>query len=121
MKYLYVVMTNAVEGKDAEFNEWYDNQHIDDVLRVPGFVSAQRFRIVTDPDTGPCPQRYLSLYELETDDLPAAHKALVDAAETPVMPIDPSLDFETAAGWYYEPITERIAVKGNASPSTPKN
>ena len=34
-RYLFVVMTNSGEGKDAEFNRWYDNQHIPDVLRVP--------------------------------------------------------------------------------------
>src|SRR5690606_30008909 len=24
---LWVVLTNAVEGKEAEFNDWYDNRH----------------------------------------------------------------------------------------------
>ena len=42
-KYTFVVLTNAVEGKDDAFDEWYTNTHLGDVLAVPGFVSAQRF------------------------------------------------------------------------------
>jgi hypothetical protein len=47
-KYTFVVMTNPTAGKEAEFNEWYNTHHIPDVLdvlKVPGFVCAQRFRI----------------------------------------------------------------------------
>ena len=44
-KHVFVVFTNPVEGKDATYNDWYDNRHLPDVLDVPGFVSAQRFRL----------------------------------------------------------------------------
>ena len=44
-KYTFVVMTNASEGKEEEFNRWYNQHHIPDVLNVPGFVSGQRFRL----------------------------------------------------------------------------
>ena len=46
-KYTFVVLTNAVEGKDDAFDEWYTNTHLGDVLAVPGFVSAQRFNSPT--------------------------------------------------------------------------
>jgi hypothetical protein len=38
-KYTFVVMTNPTAGKEDEFNEWYNKQHIPDVLNVPGLVS----------------------------------------------------------------------------------
>ena len=45
-KYTFVVLTNAVEGKDDAFDEWYTNTHLGEVqLAVPGFVSAQRFKL----------------------------------------------------------------------------
>jgi hypothetical protein len=37
-----VVLTNAVEGQAAGFNEWCN---IPDMLKVPGFASAQRLRL----------------------------------------------------------------------------
>src|SRR3546814_16369245 len=39
---LYIVLTNATPGDDEQFNDWYTNTHIPDVLAVPGFVAAQR-------------------------------------------------------------------------------
>lgn len=30
-KYTFIVMTNSTAGKEAEFNEWYNQQHIPDV------------------------------------------------------------------------------------------
>lgn len=32
---------------DAEFNEIYDNEHIPTLLRVPGVLSATRYKTMT--------------------------------------------------------------------------
>ena len=56
------------EVDEAEFNDWYD-AHLDEILSIPGFVSAQRFRleqVVVDEDAG-VRYRYLALYEIEGD------------------------------------------------------
>jgi hypothetical protein len=69
-KHVFVVFTNTAEGKEAPYNDWYDNRHLPDALDVPGFVSAQCFRLSdTQRAAGPFPWRYLALYEIETDDL----------------------------------------------------
>jgi len=39
------------------FNQWYDNEHIPLRMRIPGFVSAQRYRSADN---------YLALYELQS-------------------------------------------------------
>jgi hypothetical protein len=39
------VFINPLEGRDAEFNEWYDAEHVPDVLALPGFVRAERFAV----------------------------------------------------------------------------
>jgi hypothetical protein len=103
-KYLFVVLTNAAEGRDAEFNDWYDNQHISDVLKLPGFVSAQRFNLATQP----APYSYLTLYEIETDDLAATQAALGKAAGSPAMPMSSSLDTTNIVASYYQPAGGKI-------------
>lgn len=71
-KFIQVVFANPVEGKDAEFNEWYDNVHIPDLLKVPGMLSAKRYDLheaaVYDYEGGFRPEhRYLCIYEMEGD------------------------------------------------------
>jgi hypothetical protein len=50
---------------DAAYNEWYD-AHLGEILVVPGFVSARRYRLETvKGEWTPSGHRYLSAYELE--------------------------------------------------------
>lgn len=68
--YQFVVLSNAAEGRDAEFNRWYDEVHLGEVLQVPGFVSAKRYRV--RPMGGSQPRHgYMAVYSMRTDD-PAA-------------------------------------------------
>ena len=65
---VYVVRTRPVSAaREAEFNDWYDGTHTPELLAVPGFVSARRYRRVGD-DGAP---EYLAVYEIEADDLAA--------------------------------------------------
>jgi hypothetical protein len=41
-KHVFVVFTNAVEGQEDIYNEWYTDVHLKDVPKVPGIVAAQR-------------------------------------------------------------------------------
>jgi len=85
-KYSFLVFTDAVEGREDEFNSWYDNTHLHDVLKVPGFVAARRFKLAefqrgAPPDLG----KYLAVYEIETDDLPHTLALLSKRSGTPAM------------------------------------
>jgi hypothetical protein len=40
-----LVFSNPVPGMEDEFNEWYSDRHVHEIVRVPGYVSAQRFRV----------------------------------------------------------------------------
>jgi hypothetical protein len=114
-RYTFVVLTNAVEGREDEYNEWYDNRHLPDVLAVEGFVAAQRFRLTdTDPaqDFG---HRYLALYEVETDDLDKTQLALAEAAGSEAMPLSPAFDAASSVARYFTPITDRLTAEGLAS------
>lgn len=75
-------MTNAVEGKDAEFSKWYDEVHLEEVLDTPGFVAVQRYQL-NDVQLGTNhPYKYLAIYELETDDPQSTLDALKERSPT---------------------------------------
>ncbi|GAC1401256.1 MAG: hypothetical protein NVS4B6_31900 [Mycobacterium sp.] len=73
---LFIALTNPIEGEDEAFNDWYDTQHLPEVLDVPGVVSAQRYDIadLPVPDDADLPaqlppptHRYMVIYELDND------------------------------------------------------
>jgi hypothetical protein len=114
-KYLFVVMTKSVPGQDEAFNDWYTNRHLDDVLKLKGFVAAQRFKFLPrTPDARPSPYPYLALYEVETDDLQATQDLLRSTAGSEAMPWHPGLDRTDLVGWYFQPISERVT-EGSAA------
>jgi hypothetical protein len=110
-RHAFVVLTNAVAGREDEFNEWYTNRHIPDVLTLPGIVAAQRFKLSEqqrrDP---PYPWQYLAIYEAETDDLSVTINALKDRSGTASMPTSTAMA-EQRVAWFYTPITERLTAK----------
>jgi hypothetical protein len=62
-----LVFTNAVDGRDDEFNRWYDEVHLPEVLALDAFTGATRHR-VTDAQMYPDQShRYLAIYEFEGD------------------------------------------------------
>jgi len=66
---LQIVFSHLPEGvTDEEFSEWYD-AHLPEILSIPGFVSAQRFRLepVVRDAVEPTTYRYLALYEIVGD------------------------------------------------------
>ncbi|MGF1597652.1 MAG: hypothetical protein ACFCVK_12105 [Acidimicrobiales bacterium] len=78
-KHVLLVFTDPVEGREDEYNTWYNDVHLPEVLRTDGFVRAQRFQ-VADLMPGVTDHGYVAIYELETDDPGAAMKALNGAA-----------------------------------------
>jgi hypothetical protein len=57
-------------------------------------------------------QRYLALYTVETDDLPATHKALVSAAGSPTLPLTDALDRTKIGMGYFRPISQAHKAEG---------
>ncbi len=51
--------------KEKEFNEWYDNVHLHDMLEVPGLVRASRYEL---SNPAPGQPKFMSMYEAETND-----------------------------------------------------
>jgi len=55
----YVVETDVEAAHEADFNAWYDDEHLAGLAAVPGAVRAARYR---DPSGAP---RYHAIYDLE--------------------------------------------------------
>ena len=71
---------NVVPEAEADFNAWYDEEHIPRLSGVPGCLSARRFKIVNAVSEGS--HRYLAIYHLASADV-CASKPWEEAAVTP--------------------------------------
>jgi hypothetical protein len=73
--WLMLVGTRSTDpARDADFNKWYDQIDIPDVLRVAGYRRArrgQRLAIATLPAAGPAADidQYVALYDIESSDI----------------------------------------------------
>ena len=76
---LLLFAMSPAPGAEAEFNAWYDEEHIPRLSAVPGCVSARRFRIMSAVSDGQ--QKYLALYHLTSPEV-CSSKAWQDAAVT---------------------------------------
>lgn len=108
-EYILVVLTNSVAGRDDEFNSWYDDQHIGDLLGLPGLVAARRYRLAEeqfDSTTFPTsPYRYLATYEIETDDPRSVMDALEKTRTT--LPMTDAMAASPMGSWLFEPLSGR--------------
>jgi len=71
-RYIYLVMSDPLPGREADFNDAYQNTHMGDLVQLPGWTGAQRFRLmpVTPRATQPLYRRgYLIIWDQEGSDL----------------------------------------------------
>ena len=80
MKTYYTVYSNPMPGKDAEFNDWYTNVHLAEVLQIDGFISAQRFQLAELQVINDQPYRYMVMYEIENDNIEQTVQNMMAAA-----------------------------------------
>jgi hypothetical protein len=113
MNSVLIVLTNSVDGQDVEFNDWYDNVHLPEVLALDGFVSASRYKLsesqLPAEEMAPSQHRYAAIYELDTE--PAqAFETLLEEVRTGRMVLPPCMDQTTIGTWAFDQITARSAV-----------
>lgn len=106
MKTYYLVLSNPVPGMEKEYNQWYSEVHLKEVLRIDGINSAQRFELTPSqlvPDQG---YRYLAMYEIDSDDVEGTTRRLIEAASW--LDLSPALDMEGLHVSIFRSITEEI-------------
>ncbi len=74
---LLVFATNVAPEAEAEFNAWYDTEHIPQLAAVPGVLRARRFR---SPDSGG--HKYVATYHLQSPGV-CETEAWKQAVQTP--------------------------------------
>jgi len=104
MRHLVVVLTEPTAGREQEYNEYYENLHLDEVLATTGWISAQRFKL-TDQQGMPCPLPYLAVYEVEADDPHSVLEGL--NATRPQRVQSDALNRKTAGAWVFSEIGPR--------------
>jgi hypothetical protein len=66
-KHLILAFTDPVEGREDDYNAFYNETHTPEVVRSNGIVRGQRYVLsYGGMHEGP-PHRYLAIYEIEAD------------------------------------------------------
>ncbi len=66
-----IVSAGVDPEHEAEWDRWYNESHVPNLLKIPGYVMAGRFRMLEHPaligfNSGP---KYLAIYECESEDV----------------------------------------------------
>ena len=96
-------MVEPVPGKEAEFEEWYVGNHVEDTANCPAILSGTLYKLERG-FAGTVPSGYLAIYEFDEDDPVVAEEKLAlyqrDPAAFPGrLPGNGSLRI-VGAGWY---------------------
>lgn len=110
---ILVVHSKPVEGREAEYDHWYSEVHLPEVIALDGFVAARRFRFVPkDADDVTPDLPFLAIYEVEPGRLEEARtglaraleesKAALAAGEQPILATSEALHADRLVHWYEE-------------------
>lgn len=99
MHYILAVTSRALPGREAEYNRWYDDIHVGEVLALTGFLSCERFRVLDGEgrETG----EFIAHYHVETDDPAALLQNLFAAAAT--MRMTDAIDTQSGGFTFLKP------------------
>lgn len=109
-RYKMIALTNPVEGRDDEFNDWYQNVHLHEICAFPGVTGAQRYRMAA-PLQEPFKARYLAIYDIETDDIRTTLGAMGQASAAGKMTPCDAADSANAYTVVFEEFGERVNAK----------
>jgi hypothetical protein len=112
INYLFVLSDPATPAQEQDYNTWYDRQHVPDVLRVPGFVSAQRYVRVGGDWQKP---RYMVIFKFQTRENDATNAEIRRRIAEGITKMSPAFGMSPAAmslGGSYVP-TGRLVRAGS--------
>ena len=106
MQTFLLVFSNPVEGKEAEYKEWYTNVHLREVVAVKGFKSAQLFRLTNEQAMEPQAHKYCAMYQVENDDVGGTVQRL--QAAVPTMRLDPVMDVTSVKMSVFQSVSDLV-------------
>jgi hypothetical protein len=104
-KHLILAFTEPAEGREDDYNVFYNGTHTPEVVKSKGVVRGQRYVLSHAGMSGGPPHRYLAVYEIEGD-LDAARSELAkdNAGRTPL----PDSFNPNNSDWWFTAIGEPI-------------
>jgi hypothetical protein len=60
-EYTLIVYTSPVEGREEEYNAWYDDIHLREFSALPGVIGGRRFKVAAGGKA-----QYAAVYELSS-------------------------------------------------------
>ncbi len=112
-RFKMLVFSEPFPGREAEFNEWYTGRHLDDICALPGFTTAQRFKLHS-VSMGTTLNKHLAIYDVETDDPDWVIENMFAMKDTPAMPIDASFNLDATTVMLYEETTGMVYARDKA-------
>lgn len=113
-RFKMLVFSEPFAGRDDEFNAWYTGRHLDDLCALPGFTAAQRFALHS-VSMGTELNRYLAIYDVETDDPEGVIETMFAARDTEAMPISPAFNLDATSVMLYEELTGMTYARDRAA------
>ncbi len=99
--YVLAVMSAAKEGRDDEYNQWYDSRHMDEMLAMPGIVSGRRLQVAPGSPGTP-PARYLTEFDIDADDPQTVLGEMARRAQSGEMSVTDAVDQSQVHIWIFE-------------------
>jgi hypothetical protein len=113
---LQIAYSNPKPGREQEYNDWYDDEHLPDVVGIPGYVSGQRFRLSSyqRPHLPPPRHAYMAIYEIEgnLEQIFAAREEALRAGTTDTKSDSVNPDYLGYTGYLWVPIGPRLTHGG---------
>jgi hypothetical protein len=106
-KYRMLVFSDPLKGGEKDYNDWYSGRHLADIVAMPGFTGAQRFKLQSVP-LGRCANNYLAIYDMETDDPDAAVANMFSMRDTAAMPMSPAFDMASVNVYVFEVLADPV-------------
>jgi hypothetical protein len=63
-EYTLIVYTSPAEGREDEYNAWYDDVHLPEFCALPGVINGRRFQVTSKTADGK--PTYAAIYETST-------------------------------------------------------
>jgi hypothetical protein len=124
-RYVMLVFANPIPGREAEFNDWYSNTHMGDLVQLQGWMGAQRFRIVTNvqprPSMAGYAHGYLIIWDLEETEAGAALSRMTAAISGGKSRLGAAFNYTPGAGanGTFEALGPRITRPDGKGPIMP--
>jgi hypothetical protein len=114
-RYYMLVLANPVPGLENDFNDWYSNMMMGDLMQLPGWLGVQRFRIISDAGLDPRPTNagyqngYLAIWDEQGADYGTNHKLMTDSLAGGKISHGAGFDYLGGAGDTYQAMGPRIS------------